>query len=67
MTDASPAEPQEIEALLRLAHSGSDGSRVIAALVRRIVEIQGETDEEDLLRMIAYVEALLRGEARSAH
>jgi hypothetical protein len=63
MTDASPAEPQEIEALLRLAQSGSDGSRVITALVRRIVEIQGETDEEDLLKMIAYVEALLLGEA----
>ena len=67
MIDAVPAGPHDIEALVKLAQSGSDGSRVITALVRRIVEIQGEADEEELLSMVAYVEALLRGEALDAH
>ncbi|MDB5495321.1 MAG: hypothetical protein JWP86_2658, partial [Phenylobacterium sp.] len=38
MIDAVPAGPHDIEALMKLAQSGSDGSRVITALVRRIVE-----------------------------
>lgn len=67
MIDAAPAGPRDIEPLAKLAQSGSDGSRVITALVRRIVEIQGEADEEQLLSMVAYVEALLRGEALDAH
>ena len=61
------AAPHEIEVLIRLAGRGSFGSRVIAALIRRILELQDESDEEGLLRMVAEVEALLHCEGRSAH
>jgi hypothetical protein len=54
------AGPQEIEVMVRLARSGPLGSRVIAALMRRIVELQDQTPEEDLLAVVAQVEALLR-------
>lgn len=60
-------EPHEIEILIKLAGSGSFGSRVIAALVRRILEIQDAADEEELLSIVAQVEALLRIEAGDAH
>lgn len=56
-------ESGEIEALLRLAQSGSFGSRVIGALVRRILEIQDHVEEHELLAMVAQVEALLRSGA----
>jgi hypothetical protein len=56
------AEPQEIEVMVRLARSGPLGSRLIAALVRRILELQDQASEEELLAMVAQVEALLRPE-----
>lgn len=59
--------PHEIETFLTLARASSDRSRVIAVLVRRILEIQDDAGEEQLLAMVAYVEALLRGEAALAH
>jgi acyl-homoserine lactone synthase len=59
--------PHEIEVLLALAQSRTDHSRVIVALVRRILAIQAQTDDEHLLGMVAYVEALLRGETQRAH
>ena len=61
------AEPHEIEVLVRLAGSGSFGSRVIAALVRRIVELQDTAGEDELLGMVAQVEALLRPDAQDSH
>jgi hypothetical protein len=60
------AEPQEIEVMVRLARSGPLGSRVIAALMRRIVELQDHQPEEELLAVVAQVEALLRDEHGSA-
>jgi len=59
MGETAP-DPQEVEVLMRLARSGPLGARVIAALVRRIVELQDDTDEDELLGMVAEVEALLR-------
>ena len=55
------ADPDEIEAFLRLAQSGSFGARVVAALMRRIVELQETASEPELLAMVAQVEALLSG------
>jgi len=66
MIDAA-AEPDEIEILIRLALSGSFGSRVIAVLVRRILELQDDADEAELLEMVAQVEALLRAAPRESH
>ena len=66
MVDAA-AEPPEIEVLIRHADSGAFGPRVIAALVRRILELQDTADEEELLGMVAQVEALLRAEIRESH
>jgi hypothetical protein len=66
MVDAA-AGPPEIEVMLRLALRGPLGSRVIAALVRRILELQDQAGEEELLAMVAHVEALLRGEALDPH
>jgi hypothetical protein len=60
------AEPHEIEVMVRLARSGPLGSRVIAALMRRIVELQDHQPEEDLLAVVAQVEALLRDAHGSA-
>lgn len=54
------APPHEVEALVRLARGGSDRSRILAALIRRILELQDGTDEERLIGMVSYVEALLR-------
>lgn len=54
------APPHEVEALVRLARGGSDRSRILAALIRRILQIQDGTDEERLIGMVSYVEALLR-------
>jgi len=51
--------PQEIEALIRLAQTDSQQSRILVALVRRVVALQDEVDEEQLLGMVSYVEALL--------
>lgn len=59
--------PQEIEALLAIGRTGLDNCRVMLALVRRILAIQQDADEEQLLGMVAYVEALLRGEERRPH
>jgi N-acyl-L-homoserine lactone synthetase len=59
--------PQEIEALLRLAHSGADRSRIIVALVRRILEVQDQAEESELLGMVSYVEALVNGEVHARH
>lgn len=54
------ADP-DFEALLRLAQSGSFGARVVAALMRRILELQDKASEAELLAIVAQVEALLRG------
>ncbi|HEX3701527.1 MAG TPA: acyl-homoserine-lactone synthase [Phenylobacterium sp.] len=59
--------PHEIEALLLLGRGGADRARIIVALVRRILEIQDHADEEQLIGMVAYVDALLHGEAAAAH
>jgi hypothetical protein len=58
----APVGPQEIEVMMRLARSGPLGARVIAALVRRILELQEQAGEEELLVVVAHVEALLRAE-----
>jgi len=55
------ADPDELEALLRLAQSGSFGAGVVSALVRRILELQDTASEPELLAVVAQVEALLRG------
>lgn len=52
--------PHEVEALVRLVRGGSDGSRVLAALIRRILQLQDGAEEERLLGIVSYVEALLR-------
>lgn len=54
--------PHEIETLLRLAQTSSDRSRILVALVRRILALQDEADEAEILGMVAYVEALVNGE-----
>lgn len=59
--------PHEIEALLQLGRSGTDRSRVVVALVRRILEIQDRTDEDELMGMVSYVETLLTREGVAAH
>lgn len=53
--------PHEVEALIRLVRGGSDRSRILAALIRRILELQDGAAEDRLLGMVSYVEALLRG------
>lgn len=59
--------PHEIEALLQLGRSGADRSRVVVALVRRILEIQDRADEDQLMGMVSYVETLLTSEGAVAH
>ncbi|THD77076.1 MAG: hypothetical protein E7812_14055 [Phenylobacterium sp.] len=65
-TAQPPLPPHAIDDLLLLASSGTDGSRVILALIRRIVEIQDQASEEQLVRLVDEVGALLRREA-AAH
>lgn len=59
--------PHEIEALLKLAQSGSDRARIIVALVRRILSLQDDAGEAELLGMVSYVEALVNGETHAVH
>jgi acyl-homoserine lactone synthase len=51
--------PQEIEALLRLAQCDGQHSRILVALVRRVVALQDQVDEEHLLGVVSYVQTLL--------
>ncbi|HEV2530407.1 hypothetical protein [Phenylobacterium sp.] len=67
MTEGPAAEPEAIAELIRLAAAGSFGSRVIVALVRRIVELQDHASEDELLSLIAQVDALLRDEGPTPH
>jgi len=48
-----PLPPQEIEALLTSSAGGQDRERIIVALVKRIVELQDQTSEEELLGMVS--------------
>ena len=60
MGDSMATPPQDLEVFARLARSGSLGARVVAALLRRILEIQDEAEEAEVLALVARVEALLR-------
>lgn len=53
----------EIETVLELVQSGTDRARILLALVMRILALQDEADEAELLGMVAYVQALVSGEA----
>jgi hypothetical protein len=52
----------EIETLLQLSRCGGERSRVVLALVRRIVEIQDSVSETEIVQLVEEVGALLRGE-----
>ena len=49
----------DVDTLLQLARGGADRSRVILALVRRLVEIQDEASEAEMIRLVDEVAALL--------
>lgn len=51
--------PQQIEAILSLARTDGLQTRIVVSLVRRIVALQEDVDEEQLLKMVAYVETLV--------
>lgn len=53
-----PIPPQDIEALLASAAGAQDRQRIIVALVKRIVELQDHTSEDELLGMVSYVQQL---------
>lgn len=55
------AEPDEIEILLQLARSSDEGARIVGALMRRILEIQEEASEAELLAIVSQVSSLLGG------
>jgi len=55
----------DIEALLALCDR--DRWAIIEALVRRILAVQEQVDEAELLAMVAYVEALLLADAAPPH
>jgi len=65
---ATPVDPPEgVEELIRLAATSAFGSRVIATLLRRILELQDHASEDELLGLIAEVEQLLRAEDPTPH
>lgn len=65
--EAGGAPPHEVEALVRLARGDTDRSRILGALIRRILEIQDGMEEERLIGMVSYVEALLRESSGRLH
>lgn len=63
MGDDSAPGSDDIEALVRLAQDKRFAARVVAVLIRRIVEIQDSAGEAEILALIAEVEALLAEQA----
>jgi hypothetical protein len=57
--------PQDSDALFGLAGRGVEGSRVVQALIRRIVEIQDVASEAELLALVSQVRELMDGGATS--
>jgi acyl-homoserine lactone synthase len=51
--------PHEIEALIRFAQAGGEPARVLVALVRRLVALQDDVEEETLLDLVSYVETVV--------
>jgi len=62
MTKAPDDPPEAVEDLIRLAAASPFGSRVIATLLRRILELQDDASEEELLSLVARLEQALRAE-----
>jgi acyl-homoserine lactone synthase len=57
-----PLPPQEIEALLHMEGMPADSRRVLVSVVRRVLELQHEVPEAQLVGMVQYVqEVLIRG------
>jgi hypothetical protein len=54
-----PLPPQDIEALLRAETMDGDARRVLVGVVKRVLELQDQVPEAELLSMVAYVESLL--------
>ena len=54
--------PHEIETLLQVGQTSRDRSRFIVSVVKRIVEMQDEMGEEELLGIVSYVEKIAGGE-----
>jgi hypothetical protein len=59
MAEAPIDPPEGVEELIRLATTSAFGSRVIAALLRRILELQDDASEDELMNLIAEVERKL--------
>ncbi|MDP9103981.1 MAG: hypothetical protein M3N05_08260 [Pseudomonadota bacterium] len=54
-----PLPPQDIEALLRAETMDGDRRRVLVGVVKRVLELQDQVPEAELLSMVAYVESML--------
>jgi hypothetical protein len=67
MNEVPADRPEAVEELIRLAAASPFGSRVIATLLRRILELQDDASEDELLSLIARVEQLLRAEDPTPH
>jgi N-acyl-L-homoserine lactone synthetase len=59
-----PLPPHEIEALLCAETMGADHRRMLVTVVRRVLELQNEVPEAELVGMVEYVQDVL---TRSVH